>query len=331
MPVCGGESSYAFPGMSERSIQWNLGRLRTFAAVAELGSLTKVAGVLALPQSAISKQIAHLEAECGGRLFHRTGRGMTLTELGDRVLPRVLHLLAQAQELSMEVSAAARVPHGDVRVGALPSLYLAVIVPLFAQMREQFPQVRLQIFEGSGGQIDQWISSGFVDVGLTFRYESLNTPECEHLVTVGSYLMGSPGSPLLRAEEVRFAQLDEVPLALPGAPSRVRLLLDQLAKREGISLRVVLEADSTQIQKAVAATDGVYAILPRHAAAAEIAAGKLRASRIVQPSMKRMIVMGLTVARPMLLATAEVARMVRSLFRDGVAGKMIVADLSCDD
>jgi DNA-binding transcriptional LysR family regulator len=198
-------------------------------------------------------------------------------------------------------------------------------------MRERFPQVRLQVFESSAGQIDQWISSGFVDVGLTFRYGQVTTPDCEHLVTVGSYLMGAPSSPLLRGDEVKFAQLDDLPLVLPGAPSRVRLLLDQLAKREGISLRVVLEADSTQIQKAVAATEGVYTILPRHAAAADIANGKLRASRIVQPSMKRMIVMGLTAARPASLATTEVARMVRSLFRSGVAGKMIVPDLSADD
>lgn len=317
--------------MSDTSPQWNLARLRTFSAVADLGSLTKVAVALGLPQSAISKQVAQLEAECGGRLFHRTGRGMALTELGERVLPRVLRLLEEAQELSVEVSAAAHMPRGEVRVGALPSLYLALIVPLFTQMRERFPQVRLQVFEGSGGQIDQWISSGFVDVGLTFRYGPLAAPDCEHLVTVGSYLMGSPGSPLLRQDEVDFARLDGVPLVLPGAPSRVRLMLDQLAKREGISLRVVLEADSTQIQKAVAATEGVYTILPRHAAADDIANGKLRASRIVRPSMKRMIAMGLTAARPMSLATTEVARMVRTLFRSGSAGKMIVPDLSCDD
>lgn len=317
--------------MTDPSPQWNLARLRTFAAVAQLGSLTKVAAVLGLPQSAISKQVAQLEAECGGRLFHRTGRGMTLTELGERILPRVLRLIQEAQELALEVGAAAQVPHGEVRVGALPSLYLALIGPLFTQMRERFPQVRLQVFEGSAGQIDQWLSSGFVDVGLTFRYGPLVTPECEHLVTVGSYLMGAPGSPLLRCDEVKFAKLDGLPLVLPGAPSRVRLLLDQLAKREGVSLRIVLEADSTQIQKAVAATEGVYTILPRHAAAADIASGNLRASRIVQPSMKRMIVMGLTAARPASLATTEVTRMVRSLFRSGVAGKMIVPDLSADD
>lgn len=315
---------------TETSFQWNLGRLRTFSAVADLGSLTKVAAVLGLPQSAISKQIAQLEAECGGRLFHRTGRGMTLTDLGERVLPRVLRLLAEAQELSSEVSAAAQVPHGEVRVGALPSLYLALIVPLFNQMLEQFPRVRLQVLEGSGGQIDQWISSGAVDIGITFRYGQLTTPECEHLVTVSSYLMGSPSSPLLRAPEVNFAQLHGLPLILPAAPSRVRLLLDQLAKREGISLRVVLEADSTQIQKA-AATDGRYAILPRHAAAAEIASGKMRASRIVQPSIRRMIVMGITTARPASRATTEVARMVRNLFRSGEAGKMILPDHSADD
>ncbi len=317
--------------MSKTTLQWNLTRLRTFVAVSQLGSLTKVGSTLGLPQSAISKQIAQLESECGGRLFHRTGRGMMLTELGARVLPRMKRLLDEAQELSAEVSATAQVPYGEVRVGALPSLYLSLIVPLFTQVRELFPNIRLHIFEGSAGQIDQWISNGFVDIGLPYRYGRSTLSDVEHLVTVGSYLMGAASSPLLRADEVSFRQLDDLPLVLPGAPSSVRLLLDQLAKREGISLRVVLEADSTQIQKAAAATEGVYTILPRHSAAAEITQGKLRASRIVSPSMQRMIVMGLTAARPTSMATKEVANLVRMLFRTGIASKVIVPDDSTDD
>lgn len=317
--------------MSATTPQWNLARLRTLAAVARLGSLTRVGSLLGLPQSAISKQIAQLEAECGGRLFHRTGRGMTLTDLGERVLPRMKRLLDEAEELTVEVSSAVQSPRGQVRMGVLPSLYLSLIVPVFRQMREHFPQVLLQIFEGSAGQIDQWISNGFVDMGLTYRYGKQEGGDAQPLVTVGSYLMGATSSPILRAEEVDFSRLDGLPLVLPGAPSSVRLLLDQLASREGIALRVVLEADSTQIQKAVAAIEGVYTILPRHAAAAEIASGKLCAARIVRPAMERVIALGLTTARPTSLATREVATMVRLLFRSGPTGQVIVPDHSNPD
>lgn len=73
-------------------------------------------------QPAIGRQIGQLEREWGGRLFHRTGRGVALTELGEPVLPRAKSLLAQAAELVDEIKGTAGVPSGDVRIGVLPSL-----------------------------------------------------------------------------------------------------------------------------------------------------------------------------------------------------------------
>ncbi len=62
-------------------------RLKLFIQVAEAGSLSKAAVLLDSVQSAISRQIAALERDCGRRLFDRTGRGVTLTDFGKRVFP----------------------------------------------------------------------------------------------------------------------------------------------------------------------------------------------------------------------------------------------------
>src|SRR4029078_1876019 len=62
---------------------------KLFIDCAELGSLSKVALVYGTSQPNISRQISELEKECGGRLFERTGRGVVLTELGDRITPKV--------------------------------------------------------------------------------------------------------------------------------------------------------------------------------------------------------------------------------------------------
>jgi DNA-binding transcriptional LysR family regulator len=118
---------------------------------------------------------------------------------------------------------------------------------------------------------------------------------------------------LNREDTVRFKMLDGVPLVLPTGPSSVRLLLDQLAKRAGIRLNITIEADSAQIQKAVARQGGAYAVLPVHAAADEIDAGTLVASRIVEPEIHRTIVLGVTVARPAARATRETAKAIRAI------------------
>lgn len=297
-----------------KAIQWDLERLRVFVTVVQLGSLTRAAALHCVPQPAISRQISRLEAECGGRLFNRTGRGMTLTPLGEAVLPRVTALLQQASELSAQLEEGDRLPSGEARLGLLPSLYLVLAIPLFFELKKNFPGIRLQIFEGSAGQIDQWLANGYVDIGLPYRYAKTAKADVDPLVHVASYVMGAPGSALTADPTVRFDQLDGCPLVLPGAPSSVRLALDAMAKQAGISLNVALEADSTQIQKAVARLGGAYAVLPPHAATEELKDGSLRFSRIVEPEFTRTIVLSLTAARSPSRATRQVARSIHELF-----------------
>ena len=59
-------------------------RLRTFVTVADLGTVSKAALHLRISQSALSRQIADFEYECGFRLFDRIGRRLFLTTRGLR-------------------------------------------------------------------------------------------------------------------------------------------------------------------------------------------------------------------------------------------------------
>lgn len=95
---------------------------KLFIEAVEFGSLSKVASARGSSQPHISRQIADLETECGGRLFQRTGRGVILTELGKRIEPRVRAWLANTEQLSNDIQATAGVPIGTVRVGILPSM-----------------------------------------------------------------------------------------------------------------------------------------------------------------------------------------------------------------
>jgi DNA-binding transcriptional LysR family regulator len=290
---------------------WDLHRLTVFVSVAKAGSLKAAANHLGLPQSAISRHIARFELECKGRLFSRTGRGMALTELGTRILPQVERLLAQADDLSKTISDSAALPFGEVRIASLPSLYLTMIVPLFFQVRTLFPGIKLHVLEGSGGQIDQWLARGDVDIGLPYHYGITDESEVDLLFDLQSFLVGPANDPLMRRESISFRDLDGLPLVLPGAPSAVRLLLDQIARREGIAVNVVFEADSTQLQKTITARGGGYTVLPKHVVRAELQSGQLGAVRIVESSLRRALVLATTSARPASLAVRSVAKLIR--------------------
>ena len=74
---------------------------KLFVDAVEYGSLSKVALAYGTSQPHVSRQIGELEQECGGRLFERTGRGVVLTELGQRIAPKVRAWLAAPISLPM--------------------------------------------------------------------------------------------------------------------------------------------------------------------------------------------------------------------------------------
>lgn len=302
--------------MSTEKHLWNLNRLHTFVEVAKSGSLKAAALKLGIPQPAISRQIARLESECRGRLFDRTGRGMVLTELGSKTLPLVERILAEADALTESIATTAGMPFGDVRIGMLPSLYRHVGVPLFFAVRERFPGVRLRFFEGSAGQIDQWLSLGDLDLGLPYRYETSTGPEGDPVISADSCLVGPARDRLTSADSVPFRALDGLPLILPSAPSGVRTTLDRLAREQKIELNIVVEADSTQLQTTIVAQGGAYTVLPELAITEWLDRGELQAARIIEPVIERHITLALSSAHPPSYATRCVAKVVKEVIEN---------------
>ncbi|HEU0204974.1 MAG TPA: LysR family transcriptional regulator [Burkholderiaceae bacterium] len=222
----------------------DLHKWRAFLAIGELGSLTRAALFLDSNQSLLSRQLNALEHECGARLFVRTGRGVELSDVGQRIFPQVKALLAGAEQLEVEIRGEAREPAGRVTVGSLPSIASPVVPRLFTQLRARYPAVTLKILEGSSGQVEEWLADARVDIAILYRYGA-SLPEHEQaLATVDSYLIGARGDKRTATAEVPFSTLHELPFILPSVPNGLRTALDSLARQEKITLAPVIEADS---------------------------------------------------------------------------------------
>lgn len=81
----------------------NSKQLEIFVKVAELGSLSKAARVLGRVQPILSRQIRELEANLDATLFHRTGRGLVLTDTGHRLYDRAVIVLSEMGEAEREI------------------------------------------------------------------------------------------------------------------------------------------------------------------------------------------------------------------------------------
>jgi LysR family nitrogen assimilation transcriptional regulator len=300
----------------------DLGRWRAFVAIGELGSVTRAALFLDTNQSVLSRQINALERDCGARLFNRTGRGVQLSELGERLFPQVKALLADAAQLERDIRGEALEPTGRVTIGMLPSISQAVTGRLFSTLRTRYPAVTLKILEGSGGQVEEWLADARVDIAVLYRYGT-SLPEGEQsLAVVDSYLIGRRGDALTAAETVPFTRLDQLPLVVPSAPNGLRTALDALARSCHIGLSPAIEADSLPLQKSLSAGDGVYTVLPIHAVWKELADGVLQAARLVDPPMQRIVSMALSrskgPARAVSAVASEIDHAFQSLAAEGL-------------
>jgi LysR family transcriptional regulator, nitrogen assimilation regulatory protein len=279
----------------------DLEALRVFVQVAELGSLTKAAVLLDTVQPAVSRTIAALERDCAGRLFHRTGRGLLLTEFGHRILPRVKALLLESSQLEDEMKSGGGLATGEVRLGILPSLTDPAVYTLYRKTRDLFPNVRLHVLEGSTGQIDEWLTTGRIDIAIRFRYSDAVSANEYVLGSVGTYLVSAPGDARTLSATTEFSALDGLRLCLPGFPNPLRVALDQLAKQNQVKMAAIGEA---------------YAVLATHSVTSEVAAGTLQVSRLVNPSLERKIELTTTTQKPLSLACREVAGMARRIYED---------------
>ena len=114
-------------------------QLRSFAAVAELGHLTRAADRLHISQPALSAQIKALEDELGVPLFERLSSGMELTAAGRRLLPEAHKVVAAAQVLRSHASAFKGEVAGRVRVGTVSDPEFIRIADLLAQAVVAYP------------------------------------------------------------------------------------------------------------------------------------------------------------------------------------------------
>lgn len=294
----------------------DLQKWRAFLAIGELGSLTRAALFLDSNQSLLSRQLNALERECGARLFNRTGRGVELSEIGQRLFPRVRELLSYAQALEAEIQGEAREPMGRVTLGSLPSIAYPLVGRLFSHVRQRLPAVSLKVLEGSSGQVEEWLADARVDIAILYRYGQ-TLPETEQsLAVVDSYLVGAAADPLTAAPEVSFAALDGLAFILPGAPNGLRTALDAMARQHRITLAPAIEADSLPLQKALVAQERLYTVLPLHAVWSEVADRRLQAARIVDPPLQRTVSMVLSKSKGPARAVTAVASQIVEIVDD---------------
>jgi DNA-binding transcriptional LysR family regulator len=291
----------------------DLKSVRAFCSVAEGGGFSRAAATLGVAQSVLSRQVSALEVELGGRLFHRTGRGVQPTEFGQALLPRARALLAEADQLAAEARGERGSPAGSVDLGVVPGWAQPLVSRLAARVLADYPRIRLRVHEAYSGQIEAWVAHGRVEVALFNRYRRGTVRGAELVSRCDMMLVGPKGHPALQRREIAFRALGDIPLCGPVQPNGLTSVMGELAQRHNMALNFVLEGSSSAILREAVVGCGLCTVFPRPFVEREMEEPSLAAARIVRPGLEQMTWLALGTQRPATLAARTVARLVRQI------------------
>jgi DNA-binding transcriptional LysR family regulator len=119
--------------------------IKAFLATARGGSFSAAARQLAVAPSVIVKRVTRLEDQMQARLFERSTRRLTLTEVGERYLPRYLSIVAEVEEALAGASEAGRGVAGHVRIKTPTTITIHLIGDILADFQVAHPDISLEI------------------------------------------------------------------------------------------------------------------------------------------------------------------------------------------
>jgi len=132
-------------GRREEHVMQYIESLRVFTRVVELGSITSGGRDLRLTPAVASKRIKELEKHLGVRLFNRTTRSLTSTEVGQLFYDEARKILDTVDDADAAVASFSAAPRGVIRVTAPLGVGRRVIAPLVPKFVEAFPEVQVQM------------------------------------------------------------------------------------------------------------------------------------------------------------------------------------------
>lgn len=268
--------------------------LRYFLAVVREGSIRRAAGVLNVAASAISRQIAELEAECALPLLERLPRGVAPTEAGQAVARHALQREEDTAELHAFLRQLRGLHEGMVRIRCGEGFAGDLLdngLPPFAAMH---PDIRIKLDLGGTSEVLAAVGQGEVDIGLA--YNPVSGPDIRSVAVARQplHLVMVPDHPLNARGQVWLRELIGQPVALLDETHGVRQLLRRVEADLRFRLAPRLETNSIDVLRRCAASGHAVTLLPAFVVAAEVQAGRLAArplaDRLLQEAASHILV-----------------------------------------
>ena len=167
-----------------------LHEIEVFVAVADAGSFSKAGARLRLSPPAVTRAISALENRLGARVFNRTTRSLTITDVGQRFLESARRVLTDLESAEKEAVGETGAPQGHLTVTASVTFGRSALAPLVCGFLAQYPRVAVSVllFDRVANLVEEGI-----DLAVRIGPLPDSSLVAKRVGTVRRVLVASPG------------------------------------------------------------------------------------------------------------------------------------------
>jgi LysR family nitrogen assimilation transcriptional regulator len=309
------------------SRDFTIHQFRVFLKAAELGSITRTANALSIPQPSVSRSISRIETTLGVKLIERFREGVTLTPAGQKFYLHALEAIRHFDLARLTAVQDRAELTGEVTLAAPESFAGVVFVPLVSRFREMYPDARIRVMISASILIPNLIDNQVVDMGIIADTHSAPAMPTEALCRESFYLVSAKGDPNTRADTISLEEVSRLPLFLNAMRGGFRTRIDEAFYREGLDISVRAEIDANEPLLDLVLDEAGYTILPFSAIAKKSRAEKHSASKIVSPGISRNMKLVMTPSRPVSQICRQTSSLVKRIVGElSTTAKWIVVD-----
>jgi len=247
-------------------------QLEAFLEAANRGSFRRAADALYLSQPSVSARVQTLESEVGVALFHRTARGVRLTDMGRTFLPfaqRSMETLRRGREVLESVR---QTSAGILNMATARVIGTYVLPETLQKFQQLYPDANLHIKVGGSSDVLQMVVDEEVQLGLA-RFMQHPDVDALHLYDEEAVLVVHPGHSFTKTRVAAMSQVAQEPLIVydPGDPgSSYFQFINRVCRDAGVTAKVEMNLDSVEAAKNMVRLGLGVSFLPRSAVRREV-------------------------------------------------------------
>lgn len=260
-------------------------QLHYFIEVCNSRSYSKAADACFISVPGISKAISRMEDELGTRLFIKTSKGIQMTKQAEFLYDRAVRLLDIYGECMSYFGGE------DQKEGYLKMMFTIGSIEEFAggplaDFKRMYPDIHLQIKEGTDYECDRSVEESEVEMALTTAPFDSQLFESRHMISIKRVVIVGREHKFFPLDGIHIKDLENVPLTMMRETSKIQSILQKACHDNGFDLKIDTLADNLLLLYYLAEKENA-ACISNMAASQQLSRRNIKSIPLLEPSLDR--------------------------------------------